>query len=185
MRIWAGQRLVILSKNPRDFEILLSSQRHLTKSNMYDFMVDWLGTGLLIATGNKWFTRRKIITPTFHFKILQQFVEVFHQQNRIFIEKLKGRCDGKYFDIYDVVTLMSLDIICETAMGYKLNAQINEENEYVKSVKELVKPLKSMLNCVSNHNLCFQDQLSFIYKNDELLVAQPNHLCFNRSKKTK
>jgi cytochrome P450 family 4 len=135
-RIWAGQRLVIVSKNPRYFEIVLSSQKHLTKNNMYEFLVQWLGSGLLISTGTKWHSRRKIITPTFHFKILQQFVDVFNQQNRIFIEKLKTRADGKAFDIYNPVTLMTLDIISQTAMGVELKAQSNEESEYVKAVKE-------------------------------------------------
>lgn len=103
---------------------------------MYEFLVDWLGTGLLISTGKKWHSRRKIITPTFHFKILQQFVETFNHQNRIFIEKLKAKGSEKPFDIYNLVTLMSLDIISQTAMGVELKAQSNEDSEYVKAVKQ-------------------------------------------------
>lgn len=104
---------------------------------MYEFLVDWLGTGLLISTGQKWHSRRKIITPAFHFKILQQFVDVFNQQNRVFIDKIRNRekCD-EAFDIYSDVTLMSLDIIGKTAMGVDLQAQLNEDSEYVRAVKE-------------------------------------------------
>uniref|UniRef100_A0A182M905 Cytochrome P450 n=1 Tax=Anopheles culicifacies TaxID=139723 RepID=A0A182M905_9DIPT len=43
------------------------------KSQIYDFIKPWLGQGLLISSGEKWFHRRKIITPTFHFKILEGF----------------------------------------------------------------------------------------------------------------
>lgn len=103
---------------------------------MYEFLVDWLGTGLLISTGQKWHSRRKIITPTFHFKILQQFVDVFNHQNRIFIDKIEAMNSEETFDIYSVVTLMSLDIIGNTAMGVELKAQSNEDSEYVKAVKE-------------------------------------------------
>lgn len=103
---------------------------------MYDFLIDWLGTGLLISTGQKWHNRRKIITPTFHFKILQQFVDVFNDQNEILIGKIKGLKTEKPFDIYNLVTLMSLDIISQTAMGVDLKAQFNQDSEYVKSVKE-------------------------------------------------
>jgi cytochrome P450 len=135
-RIWAGRRLVIVTSDPRFYEVILSSQKNLTKNNMYEFLNDWLGTGLLLSTGQKWFNRRKIITPTFHFKILQQFVEVFSKQNEIFIDKLKSKADGRIFDVYNDVTLMSLDIICQTAMGVNINAQSDENSTYVKAVKE-------------------------------------------------
>lgn len=103
---------------------------------MYAFLTDWLGTGLLLSSGQKWFTRRKIITPTFHFKILHQFVDVFNHQNKVLIEKLKAKEYENPFDIYNIITLMSLDIICQTAMGVELNAQSNEDSQYVKAVKE-------------------------------------------------
>lgn len=136
---------MIVTSNPQYFEIVLSSQRNLTKNNMYELLTDWLGTGLLISTGQKWHNRRKIITPTFHFKILQQFVDVFNHQNRIFVNKLKANANGKSFDVYKFVTLMSLDIISQTAMGVELHAQSNEDSEYVKAVREWEKFIRKKL----------------------------------------
>ena len=60
----------------------------ITKSDEYDFIKPWLGTGLLTSTGKKLSNRRKIITPTFHFKILEQFVEIFDEQSDTFVKKL-------------------------------------------------------------------------------------------------
>lgn len=79
----------------------------------YDFIRPWLGDGLLTSTGRKWHTRRKIITPTFHFKILEQFVDIFDQQSNIFVQLLKtAAASGKDFDAFPKVTLCALDVIC-------------------------------------------------------------------------
>lgn len=72
-------------------------------------MIPWLGEGLLLSTGKKWHIRRKIITPTFHFKILEQFVEVFDRQSNIFVDQLMTKADGVPFDIIPAVTLLTLD----------------------------------------------------------------------------
>lgn len=135
-RVWAGSRLVVITSDPKYFEIILSNQRNLTKNNMYEFLINWLGTGLLISTGQKWFNRRKILTPAFHFQILQQFVDVFNKQNKIFVKKIEQKANGDGFDVYNDVTMMSLDIISQTAMGVEINAQSNKNSEYVTAVKE-------------------------------------------------
>lgn len=122
---------------PKIVEIVLSnSTKYLTKNRLYQFLQSWLGDGLLLSTGRKWYGRRKIITPAFHFNILEQFVEIFDQQSQILVDRLKVHCHGKLIDIHPFVTLMALDVVCETAMGVKIGAQINKENDYVKAVAE-------------------------------------------------
>lgn len=114
----------------------MSSQKHISKNNLYSFLEPWLGTGLLLSTGPKWFNKRKTITPTFHFKILEQFIEVFDRQSDILIGLLKTKANGSSFNIYPFVTRLALDILCETAMGTEIHAQTDKESTYVKAVTE-------------------------------------------------
>ncbi|XP_053669587.1 cytochrome P450 4d2-like [Anopheles marshallii] len=116
-------------------KVLLAKQTE--KALLYQFIEPWLGTGLLIASGEKWFQRRKIITPTFHFKILEQFVRVFNKETDTMVKLLRKHVGGKEFDIYDYVTLMALDSICETSMGTSVDAQHNPDNQYVQNVKRM------------------------------------------------
>lgn len=70
-----------------------------------------LSSGLLTSTGKKWHQRRKIITPSFHFKILESFTEVMEKQGQIFITNLKKR-EGQQTDFFPLVGLYALDVIC-------------------------------------------------------------------------
>ena len=58
--------------------------------------------------------RRRLLTPTFHFKILNDFVGVFHDQASIMVKRLSQVSDGREFNIFNYITLCALDIICGT-----------------------------------------------------------------------
>ena len=41
------------------------------------------------SDGSKWKTRRRLITPTFHFRILNDFIQVFEEQAAILVKHLE------------------------------------------------------------------------------------------------
>jgi cytochrome P450 len=67
----------------------------------------------LLFVGPKWHNRRKILTPAFHFKILEDFFDVFMEQSSILVDKLQREIGNEAgFDIFPYVTHCTLDIIC-------------------------------------------------------------------------
>lgn len=116
-----------------------ATSKHTTKGFFYKALYPWLGRGLLTADGELWHTRRHLLTPTFHFSILNGFSDVMNEQANVFVSQLAKEADtGKTFDIFHYVTLCALDIIMETAMGVKLGAQVaGKENDYVQAIYSL------------------------------------------------
>ena len=41
--------------------------------------IPWIGTGLLMANGDKWFRSRKLLTPAFHYGVLKPYVQVYNE----------------------------------------------------------------------------------------------------------
>ncbi|NXU83422.1 CP4V2 protein, partial [Xiphorhynchus elegans] len=133
-KLWIGPLPVMVLYHPDNVEVILNSSKHIEKSYLYDFLHPWLGTGLLTSTGEKWRSRRKMITPTFHFSILNDFLEVMNEQGSILVEKLEKHVDKEPFDVFLDITLCALDIICETAMGRNVGAQKNKDSDYVSAI---------------------------------------------------
>lgn len=109
VRILLGPKVVIVISDPKDIESFLIDGKTTEKSEEYEYTKDWIGEGLITSTGQKWFSRRKIITPAFHFGILQSFVNTFDCNGNIFVEKLKNR---ESIDIFPLIVLYALDNIC-------------------------------------------------------------------------
>ncbi|XP_077638997.1 cytochrome P450 4V2 isoform X2 [Lonchura striata] len=133
-KIWIGPVPVMFLYHPDSVEAILNNSKHIEKSYLYEFLHPWLGTGLLTSTGDKWRSRRKMITPTFHFEILSDFLEVMNEQGNILVKKLEKHVDKEPFDVFMDITLCALDIICETAMGRNVDAQKNKDSDYVSAI---------------------------------------------------
>lgn len=113
----------VVTTDHRIVDALLASNENLSKNFVYKMLTSWLGNGLLLSSGKSWQTMRKIITPTFHFKILEGFVEVFDRQSDALIAKLKSKADGiTPVNIYEPVGLLTLDIIAGTAVQLVCNS---------------------------------------------------------------
>jgi cytochrome P450 family 4 len=118
VRGWAGWKLIVFLLDPRDHEVILGSHIHIDKSEEYQFFEPWLGNGLLISTSEKWRTHRKLIAPAFHINVLKSFMGVFNENSQKVVKKLKEDA-GREIDVHDQMSETTVDILLETAMGFK------------------------------------------------------------------
>ncbi|KAH1024818.1 probable cytochrome P450 4d14 [Dendroctonus ponderosae] len=144
-------RPLMLISDAKFCEWLLSSTTILTKSKDYQSLYNWLEGGMLISSGPEWRKARKIVTPAFHFAILEQFVEVFEKPTAILVDCLRKQLDKDAVNVHPLIANYTLDIICQTAMGVDLKVQEESQNDYVAAVDAMCKtvverafnPLKS------------------------------------------
>ncbi|XP_063927495.1 cytochrome P450 4d2-like [Zophobas morio] len=133
-KVFIGNECKVFIANADFLEEIMSSNVYITKSNAYNLLKPFLNDGLLTSGGSKWKKRRKLITPTFHFKILDQFLEVFNSCTDILVTKLSSEVGKDWTDIDPYINLFSLDVICETAMGVKISSQEGKNSEYVQAL---------------------------------------------------
>ncbi|XP_058822817.1 cytochrome P450 4c3-like [Topomyia yanbarensis] len=160
-RAWNGPMPYVMISKASAVEPILGSPKHIEKSHDYEFLKPWLGTGLLTSQGQKWHPRRKILTPAFHFKILDDFVDIFQEQSAVLVKRLERELGNETgFNCFPYVTLCALDIVCETAMGRLVNAQMNSDSDYVKAVYQIG-------SIVQNRQQRIWLQPDFIFKRTE------------------
>ena len=135
LKLWIGQDLFVLLSNPVAVEKILGNKNFIRRTGLVTKVgKPFFRNGLLMSDGDTWRIHRKIISSTFHNNILDQFVENFSKNSSILVDQLSSKCDGKAFDVYPFISLCTLDVICETAMGTTVNAQLVDDGEYVRNV---------------------------------------------------
>ncbi|XP_070169048.1 cytochrome P450 4C1-like isoform X1 [Polyergus mexicanus] len=133
---WIGMKPFITIYKPELLEIILPSTVNIEKGFPYHLMETWLGKGLLTSTGKQWNHDRKLIGPTFHFSILDQFAVVISEKAEILtkcLEREIAKNPGKAINIFPFANNVALDVICETAMGVDIHAQ-EVETKYTTTI---------------------------------------------------
>ncbi|KAI6210215.1 hypothetical protein M3Y96_00304000 [Aphelenchoides besseyi] len=138
IRVWIGPFPMICLLSVESIKTILESNNVIRKGDEYSIIECWLGQGLLISQGNKWRSRRKMLTPAFHFNMLNKFQSTHDKEGQILVEQLKPFAEtGELFDASSFLKRCALDIICETSMGVKVNAQTEHNHPYVYAVKRM------------------------------------------------
>ncbi|KAK4871710.1 hypothetical protein RN001_015834 [Aquatica leii] len=136
-RIQSVYHIGVQLLHPEDIEKVISGTKNLTKSRIYDVFTPWLQTGLLTSTGSKWKSRRKILTPAFHFSILQVFMRIFIEKSELLLKQIENECTKKYTEVLPLLAEFTLHSICESSLGTRLNSKKKHHASYVQAIYKM------------------------------------------------
>uniref|UniRef100_A0A336KJ13 CSON009391 protein n=1 Tax=Culicoides sonorensis TaxID=179676 RepID=A0A336KJ13_CULSO len=170
-QIRMGPVKMVISRDPKVTEAIVNNPK-FGKSKQYDLIKLFFGENLLTSQGEKWHKLRKMLTPAFHFQILERFVSIFEEQVKIMVEKLET--DGSIAqDVCPMFHALTLDIISETSMGVTLNAQLDNQSPFMDANQRLIDILeKRVFNGFLSVEWIFR--LSPLYKEQEQNISYIN-----------
>uniref|UniRef100_A0A8D0EU25 Uncharacterized protein n=1 Tax=Strix occidentalis caurina TaxID=311401 RepID=A0A8D0EU25_STROC len=119
----------------------------------YKHLVPWIGNGLLILHGPKWHQHRKLLTPGFHYDILKPYVALMAESTNVMLDKWEQLItDGEPVELFEHVSLMTLDSIMKCAFSCHSNCQTNRKNTYIQAVYSLCLMVHQRLRIFPYHN---------------------------------
>ncbi|KAI6219866.1 CRE-CYP-29A2 protein [Aphelenchoides fujianensis] len=137
MKVWLGLECNIWLLDSEAAKVVLGSTKEISKGPSYAFITRLFGRGLLAGNGDVWRSRRKIVTPAFHFSRVDDYARTMEHHIRILIELLNKQPPNEEIDLYLPLKYSALDVICDTAMGFEMNSQLQKEDcFYPKAVEE-------------------------------------------------
>ncbi|KAG8436954.1 hypothetical protein GDO86_007872 [Hymenochirus boettgeri] len=136
--VWFGNFSGFLSIAHPDYAKAIFAREEPKTTLSYGFLVPWIGKGLLVLTGPKWFQHRRMLTPGFHYDVLKPYVKIISKCTTDMLdnwEKLITK--QKTLELFEHITLMTLDSIMRCAFSYESNCQKERDSAYVKAVFDM------------------------------------------------
>ncbi|KAM3964037.1 cytochrome P450 4C1-like [Aphomia sociella] len=140
LKFWLGPDLNICVKNPSDVRLLLTSNKVNQKGPLYNFLVPFIGPGIL-SGGPTWRNHRKIANPSYNKKSVQHYSMIFNKVAQELIGVLAKKDPNATFNIYFDVVNFTTKCVCQTLMGLS-----EEDSQNIKRIKEVILETQNMYN---------------------------------------
>ncbi|XP_077576688.1 cytochrome P450 4T8 [Stigmatopora nigra] len=152
--LWFGPCVSFLNIHHPDYVKTILTSTEPKDDFAYQFIKTWIGDGLLVSHGQKWFRHRRLLTPGFHYDVLKSHIKLMSESAKTMLDKWQCYSStGESFEVFKHVSLMTLDIIMKCAFSYDSNCQTESgTNEYIKSVYELTHLINHRFRIFPYHN---------------------------------
>ncbi|XP_072259343.1 cytochrome P450 4B1-like isoform X2 [Pyxicephalus adspersus] len=138
--IWIGKFVSALIITHPEYAKAVFGRSDPKASTGYSFLIPWIGKGLLILSGNTWFQHRRLITPGFHYDVLKPYVKLISESTNVMLDNWDSLCNkNESVELFQYVSLMTLDSIMKCAFSYNSNCQTEKDNSYIGAVYDLAR----------------------------------------------
>ncbi|KAF6201759.1 hypothetical protein GE061_004154 [Apolygus lucorum] len=135
-----GQPWFLVS-DPEISKVFLMDNINIDKAPEYSILKDMLHQGLVSLSGDKWRMRRKLLTPSFHFEILQNSLECFKRNWKKAIDGMINSKDAP-MEPLGYLSSRTLFIVNESAMGTVIEDTGASGREYLSALSRVVPTIK-------------------------------------------
>ncbi|XP_006015876.2 cytochrome P450 4A5-like [Alligator sinensis] len=151
--LWFGPFFALLNIHHPDYAKVLLSRGDPKSHLPYSFLIPWIGKGLLILDGPKWFHHQKLLTPGFHYNILKPYVNLMVDSVRVMLDKWEQQATPKMsMEIFHSISLMTLDTILKCAFSYESNCQMDSGSSYIRSILDISTSIYQRFRIPLHHN---------------------------------
>jgi cytochrome P450 len=108
--------------HPDDIKrVLLSNHRNYTKGEGMDRVKILLGNGIMTSEGDFWRRQRRMMQPSFHRRVIDQFSDLIEEVNEKFAERWAASAAlGEPINLTDDVSELTLEIVLRSIFGSDL-----------------------------------------------------------------
>ncbi|XP_039973213.1 cytochrome P450 4B1 [Xiphias gladius] len=152
--LWFGPFVCFLNIHHPDYVKTVLASTEPKDDLAYKFIESWIGEGLLVSKGQKWFRHRRLLTPGFHYDVLKPYVKLMSDSAKTMLDKWGSYANiNKSFELFEHVSLMTLDSILKCAFSYNSNCQTEGgTNAYIRAVYELSDLINLRFRVFPYHN---------------------------------
>ncbi|XP_041797693.1 cytochrome P450 4B1 [Chelmon rostratus] len=170
--LWFGPFVCFLNISHPDYVKTILATAEPKDNLSYRFIESWIGDGLLVSQGQKWFRNRRLLTPGFHYDVLKPYTKLMSDSTKTMLDKWERYANtDKSFELFEHVSLMTLDSILKCAFSHNSNCQTEGgTNAYIKAVYELSDLI----------NLRFR---MFPYHNDLIFYLSPHGFRYRKARR--
>ncbi|XP_030061112.1 cytochrome P450 4B1 [Microcaecilia unicolor] len=166
--IWFGNFTAFLFIAHPEYVKAIFSRGDPKSIETYRFFIPWIGKGLLVLSGQKWFQHRRLLTPAFHYDVLKPYMKLISDSTKVMLDKWeKIVTEDKPVELFQHVSLMTLDSIMKCAFSYNSDCQHNSDDSYIQTVYDL--------SYLINHRLRW-----FPYHSDLIYYLSPHGFWFRK-----